>query len=71
MRGDTVRKIRLMHGLTQKELGRILGVTRAAIGLVEQGRMMMSPQLERKFRQALNVTPEIIAFVESRFKNDK
>ena len=58
--GTRIKELRKKSGLTQKELGNILGITQQSIGQFENNKT--SPRLDtvQKIADALNVTPNEI-----------
>lgn len=53
---DKLKKIRQSKGLTQAELGKILGISQALVGQYESGRRHPKPQTIQRFAMALNVS---------------
>ena len=49
---------RIIRGLTQPLLGRVAGVSTAAIGRIERGEGGLTPDVERRVAAALEITPE-------------
>ena len=47
--GDTMREYRKREGLTQGQLGELLGVKQTDISRIENGRIMATPELEEAF----------------------
>lgn len=59
--GENIRRIRISKGLTQKELGSMLGVTEANIRAYECGRRNPKPGSVKKIADALGVNPEVLS----------
>lgn len=59
--GENIRRIRTAKGLTQKELGAMLGVTEANIRAYECGRRNPKPGSLKKIADALDVNPEVLS----------
>lgn len=55
--GRKIEKIRQLHGMTQSELGQLLGVTKQAVSKMEKTERCKEEKL-RKVAAALGVTPE-------------
>lgn len=53
--GDKIKKARIDKGLTQKELGNILGVSQAMIGQYEKGARHPKAETLKKFSNALDI----------------
>lgn len=51
--GQTMRKYRMRHGLTQENLGNLLGVQARHIGLLENGHRDPSPAVQHKMENLL------------------
>lgn len=59
--GDRVRTLRKLRGLTQKELARAAGVSRATINYIERGRTRyLFPETLEGLRAALGVGKTIL-----------
>lgn len=67
-RGDRLKKIRLAKGLTQKELGAILGITKAAICFYERNKRTPSTENIIDFIQIFNVTADYLLGTDNRIK---
>lgn len=60
--GERIRQLRVRHCLTQAELGRMVGVEKAAINKYETGRVVnLKHDMIEKLANALCTTPEYIA----------
>lgn len=58
--GDTLRRLRIGNGLSQKRLARLVGVTSSYIVLLESGkRKGVSPELAGKLAVVLGVAPDV------------
>lgn len=64
--GQTIKKARLKRGLTQQELGDIVGVQKSAIAKYENGRVVnIKRSTLQKIASALNIRPSELIFTES------
>jgi len=54
--GDYVRIYRENHGLTQSDLGKKLGVSRAFICDIEKGRRSISKEMAKKLSKMFNIS---------------
>ena len=64
--GQKIRKARLERGLTQQELGAIVGVQKSAIAKYENGRVVnIKRSTLQKIAKALNIRPSELLFNES------
>ena len=64
--GQKIRKARLERGLTQQELGDIVGVQKSAIAKYENGRVVnIKRSTLQKIASALNIRPSELIFTES------
>ena len=64
--GQKIRKARLERGLTQQELGDIVGVQKSAIAKYENGRVVnIKRSTLQKIVSALNIRPSELIFTES------
>lgn len=61
--GTRVRELRLKHKLTQRELGRSVGVTQGAIGHIETGRVTPPIKTLRRLAEYFDV-PLAVLIVE-------
>lgn len=59
--GQYITDLRVAKGLTQEELGRILGVRNTYVSGVELGRTSLSPELTRPVAEALGANPKAFA----------
>ena len=55
LRGDNLRIIRRVHGCTQQRLADLVGCDRTYIGKIETGERALTPQMERRIREALGL----------------
>lgn len=53
-----VRELRRQRGLTQRQLGRLCGVSGAVIGQVERGERLPGRKTEQRLRAILGALPE-------------
>ncbi len=58
--GENIRRIRKERGLTQKQLGELIGVSEAYIRTYESGRRNPKPSTLEKIAKALAVNPEVL-----------
>lgn len=56
--GKKIQKLRKKKGLTQEELGEILGISRVYMGYIEQGRESPSLKILMKIAKKLGVKVE-------------
>lgn len=64
--GQKIKKARLERGLTQQELGDIIGVKKSAIAKYESGRVVnIKRSTLQKIASALNMNPTNLIFEES------
>lgn len=64
--GQKIKKARLERGLTQQELGDIVGVQKSAIAKYENGRVVnIKRSTLQKITKALNIRPSELLFVDT------
>ena len=64
--GQKIKKARLERGLTQQELGNIVGVQKSAIAKYENGRVVnIKRSTLQKIASTLNIRPSELLFNES------
>lgn len=64
--GQKIKKARLERGLTQQELGNIVGVQKSAIAKYESGRVVnIKRSTLQKIAKALNIRPSELVFDEA------
>ena len=64
--GQKIKKARLERGLTQQELGNIIGVQKSAIAKYESGRVVnIKRSTLQKIASALEIRPSELIFEES------
>ena len=64
--GEKIKKARKTKGMTQEELGNIIGVQKSAIAKYENGRIVnMKRSTLQKIASALNIRPSELVFEES------
>ncbi len=59
--GENIRRIRQERGLTQRQLGEMVGASEAYIRAYESGRRNPKPSSLEKIAEALAVNPEVLA----------
>ena len=59
--GENIRRIRQERGLTQRQLGELVGASEAYIRAYESGRRNPKPSSLEKIADALSVNPEVLA----------
>ena len=64
--GSAVKKLRLGSGYTQAELGQQMGLTQAAVVMIEQGKRGVSMETLDKLGKALNVPAECLSILAFR-----
>jgi transcriptional regulator with XRE-family HTH domain len=52
--GENIRRLREQAGMTQADLGKVLGVTHSAVSLIENGKRGISLKQADKIAAALN-----------------
>lgn len=62
--GHNIKQIRKSKGLTQKELGELLGMSQAAIGQFESKKSNLKTDTIEKIASALSVSPADIVGIE-------
>ena len=64
--GQKIKKARLERGLTQQELGDMVGVQKSAIAKYENGRVInIKRSTLQKIAKALNIRPSELLFVDT------
>ena len=64
--GQKIKKARIERGLTQQELGNIVGVQKSAIAKYENGRVVnIKRSTLQKIASTLNIRPSELLFSES------
>lgn len=64
--GQKIKKARLERGLTQQELGDIVGVQKSAIAKYENGRVVnIKRSTLQKIAKALNIRPSELLFADT------
>lgn len=64
--GQKIKKARLERGLTQQELGDIVGVQKSAIAKYENGRVVnIKRSTLQKIAKALSIRPSDLIFIDS------
>ena len=64
--GQKIKKARLERGLTQQELGNLVGVQKSAIAKYENGRVVnIKRSTLQKITKALNIRPSELLFNET------
>lgn len=64
--GTRIKEARIAKGMTQEELGRIVGVQKSAIAKYEKGRVVnIKRSTLQKIASALNINPSSLMFDES------
>ncbi len=58
--GTALREIRDLVGIDQRELARRCGITQGTVSNIERGKHGVSPELMRKFADALGVSLDAI-----------
>lgn len=61
---NRVKELRARHGLTQSDLGKLVGVTRQTIGFIEKGEFSPSITLSLKLAKHLNIAVEELFWLE-------
>lgn len=69
--GNKIREARLAKGMTQEELGALLGVQKSAIAKYESGRVVnIKRSTLKKISDILGLRPSELIFEEEQKKND-
>ena len=69
--GDKIREARLAKGMTQEELGDLIGVQKSAIAKYENGRVVnIKRSTLKKISDILGLRPSELIFEEEQKKND-
>lgn len=69
--GDKIREARIAKGMTQAELGRILGVQKSAVAKYENGRVVnIKRSTLKKISDILGMRPSELIFEEMQKNND-
>jgi transcriptional regulator with XRE-family HTH domain len=64
--GARIKEARIAKGMTQEELGKIVGVQKSAIAKYEKGRVInIKRSTLQKIASALNISPSRLLFEES------
>jgi len=63
LHAENLRIIRRVHGCTQQRLADLVGCDRTYIGKIETGERALTPQMERRIREALGLTDTRLAEV--------
>ena len=64
MNGQTLKFLRMAHGLNQREFAKLLGVTYQHVNSTENGKSTFTNQFKSHVLHTLKVTEETIAIVE-------
>jgi len=65
MNGQTIKHLRMIYGLNQKEFAGIICVSVTNLCLIEKGKMNVSKSFERRVKYQLQVTDELLETVAS------
>ena len=69
--GEKIRAARIAMGMTQEELGKILGVQKSAIAKYEKGRVVnIKRSTLKKISDVLGIRPSELIYEEMQKKND-
>ena len=63
MNGQTIKHLRMVYGLNQKEFAEIIGVSVPNLCSIEKGKMNVSQSFEIRVKYQLQVTDEILETV--------
>lgn len=70
--GATIKKLRLEHGMTQEELGQLLGVKKAAVQKYESGQVQnLKHDTIKKLCEVFGKNPSVFIFNESEILNEE
>lgn len=67
---NRVKELRARYNLNQSELGKLVGVTRQTIGMIEKGDYAPSVALALRISKAFQVPLEEVFWLEGENKND-
>ena len=69
--GSTIKKLRLKRGMTQEELGKLLGVKKAAVQKYESGQVQnLKQDTIRKLCEVFDKNPAVFIFDNQMLKNE-
>ncbi|AAM25290.1 transcriptional regulator with XRE-family HTH domain [Caldanaerobacter subterraneus subsp. tengcongensis MB4] len=54
--GERIKQLRLEHGMTQEEFGKLFGVTKYSISLYESNKTSPSDEIKKKIAEYFNVS---------------
>ena len=60
---NKIKELRLLHGYSQKELGKLVGATKWAISLLERHKMNPSEKLAGEFSREFNLPVNKIFYI--------
>lgn len=70
--GATIKQLRLEKGLTQEELGEMLGVKKAAVQKYESGQVQnLKPATIKKLCEIFGMNPSVFIFDDAEFLNEE
>lgn len=64
MNADKFRAIRLYLNLTQEEFAKMLGVSQATVGRIENGSLDITPRVKAKIASKIELTDDFFIFYE-------
>ncbi|MED0701081.1 helix-turn-helix transcriptional regulator [Aeribacillus composti] len=64
MNADKFRAIRLYLNLTQEEFAKMLGVSLATVGRIENGSLDITPRVKAKIASKIELTDDFFTFYE-------
>ncbi|KKB71827.1 MULTISPECIES: helix-turn-helix domain-containing protein [Bacillus] len=56
--GSTIRKIRKIYRLSQKDVARITGISESMVSMIESGARQLPDKVAERFSEFLELTPE-------------
>lgn len=60
--GDSVRVVRELQELTQRQLAQVTGIPQTTISAIERNRVKLSVERAKTLARALRVHPSVLAF---------
>lgn len=65
MNATNFKRVRLKKKMTQKEFGKLLGISESTIAAIENGRRQISDQVRARMAQNIEVDDDLVYFLES------
>lgn len=64
MNKDVFKQIRVSAGLSQREMGELLGLSQTFVSLMEGGQYPISDKTARKVASQFEITPELLESID-------